>query len=311
MQRGFISTLKRNLRDIQHTYTTLVRVHFIGTLLTIAVVAVSLTIPMVFYMLLSCFAANTTDLSAGRNITVYLKSDVDPEQAVEIKNNLLKDERIKEVSLIVNTQGLKSFAESLGINEGDVLADDINPLPHALIVTPSSIMDNDDNALESYVREIKNNRSVELVRMDKEWFRKLRAIADTVRFITTVVALVLITSLVLTIINTVSHRVLLHREEIEVMKLVGATDGYIVGPYIYLGMWLGFLGSFVAWWLSTIIVFFTEKYIGSIAEQYGSTFVVRGYNATEVCLLFGVTIVLCMIVSYVTAKNRIGKINPK
>ena len=47
MQRGFISTLKRNLRDIQHTYTTLVRVHFIGTLLTIAVVAVSLTIPMV------------------------------------------------------------------------------------------------------------------------------------------------------------------------------------------------------------------------------------------------------------------------
>ena len=308
---SLVSLIRRNIKDIHYVYNTLVSVNFMGTLLAIAVIALTLTIPSIFYVFLQNFKESTSDLTIGRNITVYLKSDVDSAVAFQIKDDLESDVRIKSAELITKDEGLKSFAASLGINENDVLSNSENPLPHAVVILPSKDVESSTENLELLVKEIKNNRYVDLVRVDRDWFKKINSVTDAMRYITVVIASILLFSLILTLVNTVSNRVLLHRNEIEVMKLVGATDGYIIGPYVYLGMWLGVLGCFVSWWLGTIVIFTTERYLNHIAEVYGAHIIFRGMNFHELMIMFAVSTVMCMIVSFISAKSSINGIRPQ
>lgn len=309
--RSLISLIRRNVRDIHYVYNTLVSVNFTGTLLAIAVIALTLTIPSIFYVFLQNFKDSTSDLTIGRNITVYLKSDVESVVAFQIKDDLQADERIKSAELITKDEGLKSFASSLGISEHDVMGSAENPLPHAVVLIPAESVEASTENLDLLVKEIKNNRYVELVRVDRDWFKKINSITDAMRYITAVIAAILIFSLIFTLINTVSNRVLLHRNEIEVMKLVGATDAYIIGPYVYLGMWLGILGCFVSWWLGTIVIFSTERYLNHIAEAYGTHVIFRGLNFKELLTMFVLSTVMCMLVSFLSARSSINRIRPQ
>lgn len=309
--RSLIGFIRRNLRDIHYVYNTLVSVNFTGTLLAIAVIALTLTIPSIFYVFMQNFKESTSDLTIGRNITIYLKNDVDSVVAFQIKDDLQSDGRIKSAELITKDEGLKSFASSMGISEHEVMGNAENPLPHAVVLIPSEEVEASTENLDLLVKEIKNNKYVELVRVDRDWFKKINSITDAMRYITAVMAAILLLSLVFTLINTVSNRVLLHRNEIEVMKLVGATDFYIIRPYVYLGMWLGFLGCFVSWWLGTIVIFSTERYLNHVAEAYGTHIMFRGLNFRELLMMFVISTFICMLVSFISARSSINRIRPQ
>ncbi len=308
MSGSFFNLLGRNVRDIAYTYNAMVRVNFGSTLLTIAAIAATLTIPCLFYIFLQTFRANTTDMAMGRGITVYLKSELDPAEAARIRNDLLRDPLIREAVLITKSEGLKSFSAALGIDEKEALADEVNPLPHAVVLVPSDAAERDGRGLEVLAKRLRLDKNVETVRMDRDWLRKVRSVADALRFVTAAVSAALLFSLALTVISSVSGRVLFHREEIEVMKLVGATDNYIVVPYMYLGMWLGLLGCLGALWLGTIVVFATEKYLAGIAAEYDMRLTVTGLSGTELCVVLLFVVSLCMITAFFAAKSGIAKI---
>lgn len=310
MPKNFvINFLSNNINEAKYTFGTLFRFHYVGTLLTIAVIALSLAIPSIFYLLVRNVSVMTEDLTLGRNITVYLKGSIDPLKVAQIKDDLISDSRISNAYIITNEEGLKGFSEALGVTENDVLGGDDNPLPHAIVLTPNAMQEG--ASLDTLVAEIEKNKSVELVRLDKQWFSRIDSMISLLNYLTFMIGGILLLSLLLTVLNTISSRVLLHRDEIEVMKLVGATNSYICRPYIYLGMWFGFLGVAVAWWIATLALYTVENYVNAIAMAYDTHLVLEGFRFSELGILFLISITLTILISGFTARSTIAKIEPK
>jgi cell division transport system permease protein len=299
-----------NLNEARNSFGAMFRFHYIGTLLTIAVIAVTMAIPSIFYLLVRNVSVLTEDLTLGRNITVYLNNEIDPLRAAQIKDDLARDSRIASAYLITNSEALKDFSEALGVEENKILGGDNNPLPHAIVLTPNPSLD-EGTSLEELVKEIEKNKAVELVRLDKQWFNRLNSMISLMNYLTIMIGIILLVSLLLTVLNTISNRVLLHKDEIEVMKLVGATNSYICRPYIYLGMWFGFLGAAVAWWLTSVALYTVNAYVNAIAKAYNTSFSIKSFTFTELLTLILVSVVLSVIVSVFTAKTTIAKIEPK
>ena len=229
----------RNWHDFKAAYNSLLVVNFLNTLLIIAVIAVSLLIPLVFYILIQNVTVYTDNINMGRNVTVYLEPNVSAEQASVIRDTFARDKRIKEVELITADDALADFSQALGLESNEILSAEKNPLPHVIVVTPQDEYTTDDY-LEQMASEIKANREVAMVQLDKQWFNRLHSLIAFLHALTTVVSVILLMSVLLTIINSIAARVATHRNEIEVMKLVGATNTYICRPYFYLGYGLAF-----------------------------------------------------------------------
>ena len=299
----------RNWHDFKAAYNSLLVVNFLNTLLIIAVIAVSLLIPLVFYILIQNVTVYTDNINMGRNITVYLEPNVSAEQASVIRDTFARDKRIKEVELITADDALADFSQALGLESNEILSADKNPLPHVIVVTPQDEYTTDDY-LEQMASEIKANREVAMVQLDKQWFNRLHSLIAFLHALTTVVSVILLMSVLLTIINSIAARVATHRNEIEVMKLVGATNTYICRPYFYLGLWFGILGSLVAVWLSSLAVVFSESLVNGIAEAYDTHISLHGLTFEEMLLVILVASILAALVSSFCAYENIAKIEP-
>ena len=126
----------RNWHDFKAAYNSLLVVNFLNTLLIIAVIAVSLLIPLVFYILIQNVTVYTDNINMGRNVTVYLEPNVSAEQASVIRDTFARDKRIKEVELITADDALADFSQALGLESNEILSAEKNPLPHVIVVTP-------------------------------------------------------------------------------------------------------------------------------------------------------------------------------
>jgi cell division transport system permease protein len=114
------------------------------------------------------------------------------------------------------------------------------------------------------------------VRLDMQWLKRLTAILDIVKRITDILAALLALGVVLVVGNTIRLEIGGRRTEIEVSKLLGATDSFIRRPFLYHGAWYGLAGGLLAWLLVMIAVGLTEQPVGRLAGLYGSAFNLQG-----------------------------------
>ena len=95
-------------------------------------------------------------------------------------------------------------------------------------------------------QKLQAEREVEQAKLDINWLNRLDALLMLLQQSVYTVGVLLLTAVVLIIGNTIRLSIMNKREEIEVMKLVGATDSFIQRPFLYTGLWYGFLGGWVA-----------------------------------------------------------------
>jgi cell division transport system permease protein len=141
-----------------------------------------------------------------------------------------------------------------------------NPLPDAYIVTAS------DEALEPLVADLGKLPAVASVQADARWARRLAALAAIGRLAVWMLAALLGVGLVAVTFNTIGLQVLTEREEIEVLRLIGATDAFIQRPFHYQGLLQGLAGGGVALVIVGIGLALLNKEVGTLAASYGSAF---------------------------------------
>lgn len=301
------SMLKLHINFAKSSFDSIIRFRYFSSLLTIAVIGISLAIPVFFYLLVKNVSILTENLELGKNINVYFNSEASEDSINIFVDSLKNDPLIKEVKVIWNHEGLAEFVKKVGVVSGDVFGDD-NPLPHTIIVTPNESAQQ-SNELDKLVQFIEKNTQVETVTLDKEWFTKINTIISVLNFLCVFLGGILFLSLLLIVLNTISTRVVLHTEEIEVMKLVGATDDYICRNYAYIGFWYGLLGAFFAWWLASFALYITSLYFFDLTSAYGRDYIMQTFTWLEFFLLFAFSIVGCTIVSIFSAKRAISNID--
>jgi cell division transport system permease protein len=269
------------------------------TCLTLSVIAVSLAVPMTFYVLYLNAQTVTSKLNDSCQISLYLSRELTPEQTAAFVEAVRTEPDVKSVRFISKEEGLIEFSKLSGFAEPiKYLAD--NPLPDVLVVTPSEEIVADQSAAEEMLKKLIAHDEVEQGKFDLMWIKRLKGIANLMRNLAISLGIMLLAGVILTVSNTVRINVMYHRDEIKIMKFFGATDSFIARPYIYSGILMGFLGGLLAWWVNEFFVMCASYIINELAELYGEKYEMSLLSFTETSAVVLISILLSVIATKIS-----------
>ena len=125
-----------------------------------------------------------------------------------------------------------------------------------------------DQEIKAIASSIQAEDGVTDVRLDEDWLARLDAIRNLATIVVISLSVLMLTSVFLIIGNTLRFNVQANKDEIQTMKLIGATDSYILRPYLYVGMWFGALGALSAWLLTVLITVVVSGAVENLAKLY-------------------------------------------
>jgi cell division transport system permease protein len=235
------------------------RVGFLNAL----VIGIALALPAGGYALIESLRTVSGRLALDPQISVFLdakRSDTDALAAT-----LKRDARISRVRFIPRDLALKELGAVQGLPDL-IAALGRNPLPDAFIVTAR------EESIEALATELARLPGVAHVQADALWARRLASIARVGRAALWLLAVLLGAALVAVTFNTIRLQILTQRDEIEVSKLIGATDGFIGRPFYYAGLLQGFAGGLVALAVVGLSLALLNREVRALSDSYGSDF---------------------------------------
>jgi len=239
MRRGLAYSFSEGIADIVRN--TLVN------LLSILTIAVSITVLGVFILL----AINLNAFSSQRQdaflLHIFLDDQVTaPEEADHLLKRLNEDERVIGFAFVSREAAMARFAEMFP-EEADV-ADELNDftLPASFDVEINQSLVGDERTLDSLVQEYAQLELVDEVLYDNQWQESLESLTRWVTGFGLFLGGLLIFAAIVTTSNIIKLNYLSRKEEIEIMRLVGADGIYVKGPFIVSGVIQGLLASLLA-----------------------------------------------------------------
>ncbi|WP_417666143.1 permease-like cell division protein FtsX [Pseudidiomarina sp.] len=280
-----------------------------ASLMTMAVLGLSLTLPATLYVVVKNTEAIGADWQHASEITLFLSKNLSQQEVSTFHKRLSLSNDIERVRWIDKNEALQEFRQESGFGEAlDALSN--NPLPDVLLVTPVANKRGTAQA-QQLAQQMRNEREVEQVRLDLDWLQRLEALLNLVRDGLLALAALLCIAVVLIVGNTIRLNINSKRDEIMVMKLVGATDGYIQRPFLYTGVWYGFVGGLIAWLATAVMILWISGAVTDISELYESQFSLVGLTFNEMLVLWLLAIGLGLLGSYIAVRKHVRTIEPQ
>ena len=234
----------------------------VGVLNTL-VIGVALALPAGGYALLESLRVLSGRLSLEPQISLFLdakRGDVDA-LAARIK----RDPRVLTLRFVPREEALREIGGVQGVTDL-VAALGRNPLPDGFVVTA------ENESVEPLAAELAKLPGVAHVQADALWARRLASLARLGRASVWLLAGLLAVALVAVTFNTIRLQILTQRAEIEVSRLLGATDAFIRRPFYYSGVLQGVAGGAVALVIVYAALAVLNRELASLAATYGSDF---------------------------------------
>jgi cell division transport system permease protein len=302
------AVISQHFQQVFTSFSELWKTPF-ATLMTIFVLGLALSLPSVFHVLYKNAERVTGQWDGASEISLFLNKDISEPRVQVLINKLALYNDIDSVTYISRHQALEEFKEMSSFSKALNYLDE-NPLPAVLVVVPTKdAMTSAGSKL--LVAKLQREQGIDLVRVDLDWIEKLQAILELLIDIVIAIAALLLISVLLIVSNTIRLNILNHRDEIEVLKLVGATNSFIQRPYLYAGAWYGLLGGTIAWLLTVALVTWLQSGVMSLMGLYQLQFEVSLLDFKEVAILFCVATLLGFVASYISVKQYLVKIEPK
>lgn len=283
--------------------------HPFASLMTMAVLGLSLTLPATLYVIVKNTDSVGANFQQASEITVFLRQDLNDQEVATFTKRMQLNAAVSETRLIEKEQALAEFRERSGF--GDALETlDRNPLPDVLIVTPH-LEHRAPAAAEALRQELTQQREVDEARLDVGWLQRFQAIVQLIRDGFLGLALLLCIAVVLIVGNTIRLNISSKRDEIMVMKLVGATDAYIQRPFLYTGLWYGIVGGIITWLATAALLWWLSSAVRDIADLYQSQFRLTGLNWAEMGVIWALAIGLGLLGSHIAVRKHVRAIEPQ
>jgi cell division transport system permease protein len=279
-----------------------------ASLMIVLVIAVTLAIPAA----LNLVVKNARSVSAGwdnaLDFSVYLQRDVSEADAASLASLIQQRADVEFVRVITASEALEEFRQQSGFGEAlDQLSD--NPLPHTLVVRPGPA--NTGQSIVLLQEELGNLPEADAVQVDTEWVQRFHAILDILRRAIVIGASLLGIAIVIIIGNTIRLDIQNRREEIEVTKLIGATNAFVRRPFLWSGFWYGLCGGLLAVGLVHYGLYLLEQPVARLAGLYQSGIVVISLSAKETLTVIGIGVALGLTGSWFAAARHMRRIEPR
>ena len=260
----------------------------LGSLLSVLVIGIAITLPLGLYTLFANVAAVASRVNTDPNINVYLALNASDAEVRELEKRLRQLANISRVQFVSRESALADMKRVA--NLADLLAGlESNPLPHAFTLRPSSA----DPALLATIRsEIAALPKVEHVVMDFAWAQKLKRFATFAERLVLLLGIILAATVVFVTGNTIRLQMLTQKDEIEVSQLIGATRRFIRRPFLYFGALQGLLAGCVAVAAVSAVTLWAGNEVQALMVSYGSDYALNSPSPAQALVVIALSTLL-------------------
>ena len=236
-----------------------------ASLLNALVIGVALSLPAGGYALLANLQGAAQRFTVEPQLSVFLRPEA---RRAELEPRLKADARIAQARFVSRDEALRELRQAEGLAEV-VAALERNPLPDAFVLRAR---EPDAAVLEALAADLRKLPGVARVQVDSAWAQRLAALARIGRLALAFLGALLATGLVAVTFNTIRLQILTLREEIEVSRLLGATDAFVRRPFLYLGLLQGLAGGVIGHGVLWAGIALLNRPVRELAQTYGSDF---------------------------------------
>lgn len=282
--------------------------NFSGAMLTCFVIGITLALPASLHTMVRNINAVSYSWETTLQASLFLKDSTTPAQAEALIAKLKSRPGVAEAIYITREQSLAEFKALSGFGAAlDLL--ETNPLPAVITITP--IKGVQRPMIDALVVELSQLPEVEVAKLDRQWLDRLFKVIELVQRLVLLIAGVLGLAVIVIVGNTIRLDIEAKRAEIVVMKLIGATNGFIRRPFLYTGLWYGLVGGAIAWLMVFGAVFALSGPARELAGLYGSDYRLQGLPWLATLVMFAAGIVLGWIGAWWTVSRHLKGIEPQ
>ncbi|MBA2650202.1 MAG: cell division protein [Legionella sp.] len=275
--------------------------------MTILVIALALALPGFFWVFTKNLSQFTLGLQRGGHISLYLKSMTASDQTVLLEQ-VRDTPGVGQALLKTPEEGLEELTQQEGMEDIMHYLPD-NPLPAVIEITPALMMDS-PSQLSILSKQLQRLPQIEQVKLDMEWVRRLDAILKVASKITHWLMIALVMAVVLIIATTLRLVIHTRHEEIQVLKLIGAPDAFILRPFLYLGIWYGLAGATLAVILVNVFVLSTAMVLNELVSVYQMHYPLLGLSIRQILPLILFAVILGKLAAHLSVKRQLLSIEP-
>jgi cell division transport system permease protein len=275
-------------------------------LLNTLVIGIALSLPAGMYVLLQNAQGLVQKLSGTPQISVFLGMDANASDIEKLRKQLALYPAVESVEFVPRDLALQQLKQSTGL--ADVIGGlEKNPLPDALVIHPKSGTAQTIDALRS---EIANLPKVEQAQLDSAWAYKLEALLKFASLAVLILASLLSLALIAITFNTIRLQILTQRDEIEVSKLIGASNSFIRRPFLYFGALQGLLGGIAAYLIITAGLALLNQPLSTLSQLYAGQFTLHSLNLGDSLSLLLFSLYLGWLGAWLSVARHLSQIEP-
>jgi len=276
------------------------------TIMTVAVIGITLSLPGGFYLFLKNIDAMSGDFRSSSQISLYLDLKLSEKQARAFEKQIAKTANVLSTQFISREVSLEEFRQNSGFGKSiDTLSS--NPLPHTIIVEP---VEADTFTVRNLLKSLQAMPEVEIAKLDTEWLERLYTIIEIAKRSVAIITILFACAVLLIIGNTIRLDILSRYQEIIVTKLIGATDAFIRRPFLYGGIWYGLLGGIISWLIVEIGYIAISGPLERLNLLYQSEMTLITFSFLDFIILITSSTLLGLAGSWIAVARHLNQIEP-
>lgn len=282
--------------------------HPFSSLMIVLVIAVTLALPAAINLVIKNARSISGSWDNALDFSVFLDQGISEDEARELGRLIEQRADVASVVFVSASDALRDFKVQSGFGAAlDQLPD--NPLPHTLVVRPGP--GNTSGSMVLLHEELGNLPETEHVQVDTEWVQRFHAILDIVRQAIAIGATLLGIAIIVVIGNTIRLDIQNRRDEIEVTKLIGASNAFVRRPFLWTGFWYGLFGGLMALALVYYGLFLLQGPVARLAGLYQGNIAVASISVEEAAGIIGIGVFLGLFGSWFTTARHMRRIEPR
>lgn len=297
----FVSHYQMLLKALQRSHASM-----LSTLMMFLVIGVTLILPSISFLVVQNLKSISETIQHESQISIFLKKDI----SVDAKNKIEKDLKsridINNYHYVKKEEAWPKLQKSMGFNESNNGLSE-NPLPDAFFISPNTVNPNQIVILKSSLDRLEG---VDQVVVDTGWVKKLNSVLHLANKAIFLASILLASMLIVVIGNTIRLQMTSHHEEIELSKLIGATNQFIRRPFLYSGFIYGLGGGLTAALSLKLIVIFLNQTVVEVEALYGAQFIIVDLTLVQYLSIVGSSILIAVAASFISINQSIKKLMP-
>ncbi len=271
------------------------------------VAAIALALPLGLIVLVHNAAELAGASQGSAEISVFLKRNLNADAAAAAEKAASSLPGVARERLITPEAAMAEFKQRTAFAQALAVLG-TNPLPPVLVVTPA---DTNLAGVKKLADSLGHIQGVDQVVADTRWVARLNAMLNIARRAVWVLGALLALAVLLVIGNTVRLEIQNRRTEIEVQKLVGATNAFVRRPFLYGGFWYGLIGGLLAWILVEIALALLARPVAELTHLYASGAGLEGPGAVGFFAILALGAALGWLGALVAVGRHLHAIEPR